>query len=286
MRLIFWRALAALALVLALAPTPAQAGMVTLDVSGADTSASGTASVGGGFLVANTMQQPAGTGVIDSFVRIQQTGQERGYNTSAGFPLDDKTPANYTRAITLSDVPVVTISGVNYREFILDANQVQNGKISLNQVQIFTSTGDVGASGYTLTDATASQNAVISFPGANLVFQMSAQKFNGSGTYNQVIVDSGRGSGTGDMFLYVQDSLFTGLAGTTNITLFSQFGAPPGTYESNDGFEEWAVRHETGGPGPGPGFVPVPASALLLGVGGLCCAGFARLRSRRLGAAV
>ena len=67
------------------------------------------------------------------------------------------------------------------------------------------------------------------------------------------------GSGSGDMFLYVPDTAFTGYLATSNLILFSQFGSPRGTYASNDGFEEWSVLKTT------PGEVPEPASVVLLG---------------------
>src|SRR5258708_4456819 len=62
--------------------------------------------------------RPAGTGYINSFVRIQRDGTEQGYNTS-GRPVvfDEKTDGNYTRNIRYGDVPTVQIGGVSYKEF-------------------------------------------------------------------------------------------------------------------------------------------------------------------------
>ena len=72
------------------------------------------------------------------------------------------------------------------------------------------------------------------------------------------------GSGSGDMFLYVANSLFTGLSSTTNIILFTQFGTPPATFGTNDGFEEWAVLKASGSTCLGC-VVPEPTSILLFG---------------------
>jgi len=270
-----WRPLAAAAVVLALAGSSGRADTV-LDVSSAaPKTLDGTAFTGGGFVVSNTTQQPTGTGVIDSFLRVQETGQERGFNTGAATPpqiLDDKA-GNFTRPIQLSEVPVVTINGVQYREFLLDVNQVMNGKISLNQVQIFQSSADVGGSSFTLQEATSTKNASISFSNASLVFQMSNVDFSQANA-NQVVMQSDHGSGSGDMFLYVANSLFSTDPSKAYVTLFSQFGNPTGTYSSNDGFEEWAVM-------PNSNTVVPEPSTIALALSGLVGAGFAGLRRLR-----
>src|SRR5687768_15399626 len=68
--------------------------------------------------------QPTGTGYIDPFLRLQNNGQEQGYNTSARpFQYDQKEPINYTHDLLLSAVPIKTIDGVEYREFFLDINE-------------------------------------------------------------------------------------------------------------------------------------------------------------------
>ena len=166
------------------------------------TSLTGTAITGGTFIVDNTDLQPTGTGVIDSFLRIQATGQERGYNTSVGKVLDDKPPVGqFTRAIQLEDIPVVTIGGVDYRAFLLDANQVGNGPISLNQVELFQSAADLGTS-FSLQEANSTHDAVISFTGLSPVFQMNNRQNTPGGltTNTEIWIDSGHGSGSGDMF--------------------------------------------------------------------------------------
>src|SRR5947209_2145212 len=88
-------------------------------------------------------QQPTGTGVIQSFVRVNPGGSpdfERGYNTS-GRPLqyDENTSPMYTRDLLLSDVPTVTgLSGIVYRVFLLDINQTNSSPLlNLNEIQIF-----------------------------------------------------------------------------------------------------------------------------------------------------
>ena len=73
------------------------------------------------------------------------------------------------------------------------------------------------------------------------------------------------GSGSGDMFAYIPDSLFTG---GQYVYLYSKFGVH---YAKNDGFEEWAVLK-------GTTQVPEPMSMLLLGLGIVGLAGVRRFK--------
>src|SRR6185369_3398820 len=91
---------------------------------------------------------PTGTGVIDSFLRVQQKGAEEGFNTGAR-PMtcdlrtcDDKTDGNFTRNLLASSVPIVNIGGTDYRAFYLDINEPGSSGpnyLTLDQVEIYVS---------------------------------------------------------------------------------------------------------------------------------------------------
>src|SRR3954470_17045641 len=89
---------------------------------------------------------PAGTGVIDSFLRVQSPGNtttEQGYNTSGRpAPFDDLTDPNFTRNLQLSDLQTQVVNGTTYYTFLLDTNEPNGGGqnlVTLDQLQVFTS---------------------------------------------------------------------------------------------------------------------------------------------------
>ncbi|MCD4823752.1 MAG: PEP-CTERM sorting domain-containing protein [Phycisphaerae bacterium] len=174
-----------------------------------------------------------GTGVIDSFLRVQATGTEKGYNTDGTFEYDEK---NGTRALLLSEVAVVTINGTDYREFLLDVNETTPSKwIDLIDLTI-----------HIETDPAISSYASLSTP----IYDMNP---NDEG--NKVLLDYSlnAGSGDGDMLAHIPRFLF-GTDETKYVYLYGEF-----SNATSDGFEEWAVADIA--------FFPEPATICLLILG-------------------
>jgi hypothetical protein len=212
--------------------------------------------------------QATGTGVLMSFAQISPTGNTESsgaYNTTVNNTLENGTSDIFNHSILLSDVPIVTVAGVDYYEFILDVNEADQqgiGKyISLDEVQIFV--------GGTANSSVDTFTAGILDHDGTLVYQMDA------GTDSWVALDFqlNSGSGSGDMQLLVAVSAFGGASADSVVTLYSEFGqqglnpsgVPAGNYGQSDGFEEWALNEATGGGTTPP--VPEPSAALVFGIG-------------------
>jgi hypothetical protein len=149
-----------------------------------DMSSGGSFTINGAILQDGSIQ-PAGTGVIDSFVRIQMNGTEQGYNTD-GRPVafNELTDPNFTRSLLLSEVPIKLVGETAYREFILDINEQAStpGKyLSLDKMKIFLS-----STGNQTTTNVAGLGSPVYDLGENWI------KLDGS--------LHGPGSGTSDMF--------------------------------------------------------------------------------------
>jgi hypothetical protein len=183
-------------------------------------------------------QQPAGTGVLNSFLRIDRTPTEQGYNTSnAAFPFDEVPPAGgFTRDLQFGELQQIAGDYL----FVLDINEPSGGStslISLDKLQIYIS-------------GTGSQNTTVLGDLGTLIYDLDA------GGDSEVLLDydNAPGSGVSDMLMTLPSSIFAGVSPTDFVILYSAFGAAD---DSESGFEEWA--HVTVP-------IPEPGTGLLLGL--------------------
>jgi len=250
----------------------------TLDCSVTPGVCTGGTSLGGGLylfdgaLWTTTDLQSTGTGVIDSFVRVSDNDLVlSGMNTDAR-PLtqEENSSPTFTHDIQGVNIPIVTIGGQQFYEFLLDINQQGvDPNLTISGLQLCYS----GAGSQTIPDVggqdvqscdTAASTPFYTLPADDTV------KLNYG--FNE-------GSGSGDLFMYIPVN--GAISDSTFVYLWSEFGGPVGGADgNNDGFEEWAVRTTN----PISPEVPEPASLLLLGTGLASLGGYARRRARKAAA--
>jgi hypothetical protein len=214
-----------------------------------------------GALFQRVNPKSTGSGVIDSFVRIHNNGTVEGYNTD-GRPIefDENTTHIFNHSLLISAIPTVSIGGTPYRQFMLDINEKgsDTGRyISLDKLEIYLlSTGDrTDYSSFLTTTPPAT-------PVGKLVYTMDP---GGPDNWIKLDYKLNSGSGSGDMFANIPNSLFTGP--NQYVYLYSRFGDH---YGSDAGFEEWAVKEEP--------VVPEPSSLLALLTGAIGLGGLALRR--------
>src|SRR5215212_7244619 len=181
-------------------------------------------------------QQPTGSGVIHSFVRVSAANQGvvEGYNTD-GRPLqfDENTSHTFTRSQALSDLKVVSRNGKDYYQFLLDINQeASRPLLTLNELEIY-----LGNASDLLSYSPNRSGGGTGFgPNSSFVYDLDENTDNAIDlNYNL-----NSGSGSGDMWAFIPKSKFDAAqAGNNNpyVYLYSKFGIP---HANNDGYEEWS----------------------------------------------
>ena len=262
--------LALVAVVLPLSVASASAGVCNLTTRGSTCS---DVSFGGAIY---TNSIASGTFYVDPFLQISKpSGKdpnptiEQGYNTGSTSYQFQQT--GDTTNLALSDVPVVTIGGVKYREFLLAINEPGGSpEISLDQLQIFLSP-DPNLVNYAY-DASGTGN----LNGLTAIYDMDAGDKTNWVSLNYSLNFSSTASGARvGAVVYIPDSLFkTSSTSPQYVYLYSQFGAMAAV---GGGLEEWWVK--TNGSGVKVTITPEPGSLVLLGSGVALVA--ARLRKRR-----
>jgi len=211
-------------------PQGVKVSVTSYDMTTDGTGAVTEATINGAIWETLPSADPTGSGVFNSFLRVQANPTERGYNTD-GRPLQfDEKGGKFTYSYHLNDVPQIVIGGVIYREFQLDVNEATSTPyISLDQFQVWT-TGNPNLLGY--TEGTPSGSFAAST--AELVYDLDGD----GNTY--IIMDYrwNTGSGKRDYRVLVPESAFDSKM-LEYVVIFTRHGD---NNASDSGFEEWGVE--------------------------------------------
>ncbi len=228
-----------------------------------DLRTTGTAGSVNGALFYQGSGQPSGTGMYDTFLRLQNSPVEQAFNTdyrnNGLAPLNAISDPSYTRSITLGSLKAVNVNGRDYYAFNLDINQPNSGAgryLSLDQLRLYTA--DSGS----LSDLT----------GATLQWDMDKRMDT------TVYLDgAASAAGTNDMQVLIPTSAFAGVDPSQYVYLYSKFGATGGMGADSYGtsYEEWSALTM------GTPSVPEPSLLPLLGTGVAAAILTARGRRKR-----
>lgn len=212
-----------------------------------DLGSSGSGSLNGALFEVGSIH-PAGTGVFNPFLTIQNSPWEQGYNSGSG-NFDTKREPQWNHEIRFSDLQVTMINNTAYFGFAVDVNEPNGGNragISLNGLSLWTSAT-------MRTSTSVDSNGFFNGSLGTLRYDLGAG--------NSVLYDDQhRGSGESDINIFIPVSLFAGANANDFVYMYQRWG---NTDASEGGFEETRLI---------AGITPVPELNALFPIVGLMVA--------------
>lgn len=252
----------------------AKAGPVTIDLTQANTQVW----VNNALFDNNEVVQPAGTGVFQPFLTIQDQGNKNlteGYNVPDGNFQLDQTRSHWNTGLKLSDMATFSINGTDYYRFLGDINEPSAGNkslLSLNSLKFYLANTATPQLAPKLVPADK-HDQIFEFDGfAPGETTPVLWDLDGGGVDRTITLDAdlqSSGSGRSDLAFYIPTDVFKNQS-FQYLIMYVAVGMPN---TEDGGFEEFSftpmVNHL---PSPGPGdSTPLPSAACsgLLLLGGL-----------------
>ena len=221
-------------------------------------------------------EQPTGSGVLHSFVRIQHNGTEQGYNTTqanaGALPFDEKFGA-FTHDLSFGALQVVD---GNYK-FVLDIGEpAATSLLSLDGLRLYVT--DTPGQNSSSVDGNGDASGIT----GTLLWDMDAL------LDNYILLDANRngkpGNGVSDLLMEVPTAVFAGVSSSQYIILWSRFGLQDGAHAGAGSFgtyEEWAQLTSSDDGGGPPTGIPEPGTLSVLALGLLGLGYVVRRRGNR-----
>jgi hypothetical protein len=211
-----------------------------------DLGSNGSGSINGALFEVGSIH-PAGTGVFNPFLTIQNSPWEQGYNSGTG-NFDTKREPQWNHEIRFSQLQVTMINNTAYFGFAIDVNEPNGGNragISLNGLSLWTSATTQNS---TSVDANGFFNGSL----GTLRYEIGG---------NSVLYDDQHhGSGESDINVFIPVSLFAGANANDFVYMFQRWG---NTDQTEGGFEETRLI---------AGITPIPELNALFPIVGLMVA--------------
>lgn len=199
--------------------------------------------------------QSYGRGQLRTVLTLGNTGVEQGYNTNARpiqSGMNSSSATDETRALRLDRVPVVTVGGTKYYEFVLNVNEAAgnlNRNISVDELRFYSATQgnlkNYNSSNFTLGPNATNNNRV------SPVWDLDA----GDATNALMVRAKINTAAVGEIAVLVPVSAFNGAAPDSFVYIYTKMG---GLAAADGGVEEWGVRRN-------PPVAPPPATASVSG---------------------
>lgn len=177
--------------------------------------------------------QAHGRGQLRTVLTVAADGVEQGYNTNyrpiqAG--MNSSAVATETRSLRVDRVPVVTVAGTQYYEFVLNVNEPTPGRrISVDELRFYVS--DRGnLRNYNESTFTLGQGASLVSP----VYDLDA----GDATNSLAVRAKVNTSAVGEIAVLVPVSNFGGAAGDMFVYIYTKMSGAGGDAE------QWGVRND------------------------------------------